>query len=64
MLNETETLCCGMFRMEKQRSLKANTSVPKVGAETETEEQQETEDKANTEQPMLDARDSGACVSL
>ena len=30
--------------MEKQRSLKA-TSVPKVGAETETEEQQETEEQ-------------------
>ena len=28
-----------MFRVEKQRSLKANTSEPKVGAETETEEQ-------------------------
>ena len=49
--------------MEKQRSLKA-TSVPKVGAETETEEQQETEerDNAKTEQPMLGARDSDACV--
>ena len=29
-----------MFCMEKQRPLKANTSEPKVGAETETEEQE------------------------
>ena len=38
--------------------------MPKVGAETETEEQQETEDKEQCkhEQPMLDARDSDACV--
>ena len=52
--------------MEKQRSIEANTSEPKVGADTETEEQQklETRNNAITEQPMLDARDSDACVSL
>ena len=39
-------------------------SEPKVGAETETEEQQKlkTRNDASTEQPMLDARDSDACV--
>ena len=35
-----------MFRMEKQRPLKANTSEPKVGAETETEEQQKLKNES------------------
>ena len=60
-----------MFRMEKQRPLKANTSEPKVGAETGTEEQQRTENKERCklrERPMPNqettrhARDPDACV--
>ena len=63
MLNETETLCCEMFRMEKQRSLEAIRQCRKwvLKQKPKNNKKLKTRDK---EHAVLDARDLGACVSL
>ena len=51
-----------MFRMEKQRPLKANTSEPKVGAETETEEQHKLKNEKHGTKKRFCSMPKQVCV--